>query len=216
VLTLGFLMLASLVVSAGLSALGNWVNTLFPGAQAVMMIANIVISIVLLSAVFAAIFKLLPDTPIAWRDVAIGAVVTAVLFTIGKTLIGLYIGTTHVASGFGAAGSLIVMLVWIYYSSLIFLLGAEFTRAYAEQHGSHVKSAEPALAAQSPQREGEPEPTTSAALPSAVLLADIEMTRGNIDETWRQIRARIPTRPCRTRRAAAHHGFRSRWPASLS
>lgn len=193
VLTLGFLMVVSLVVSAALSALGHWVEGLFAGAQVAMIALNFVISLALLSAVFAAIFKLLPDTPIAWRDVAIGAVATALLFTIGKTAIALYIGKTHIASGFGAAGSLIVMLVWIYYSSLIFLLGAEFTRAFAEQQGSHAGEGEPAAAAAA-AAEAKPaaEPAPATPLPSEILLARTDIARANIDETWRQIRARIP------------------------
>ena len=137
ILTLGFLMLVSLVISAGPTAVGNYLNALFPGAQILLSIANFVVSLVLLAAVFAAIFKILPDKQIAWRDVAIGAIATALLFLVGKSLIGLYIGSSHIASGYGAAGALIVLLVWLYYSSLIFLLGAEFTRAYAEAQGSY-------------------------------------------------------------------------------
>src|SRR5438105_5626767 len=138
VLTLGFLMLVSLVISAGLAALGHWVEGIFPGAKLLMAVVNFVVTLVLLAAVFAAIYKFLPDKPIAWADVAVGAVVTAWLFTIGKSLIGLYIGQANVAESYGAAGSLIVILVWIYYSTLTFLFGAEFTRAYAERHGSHA------------------------------------------------------------------------------
>jgi membrane protein len=123
IVTLGFLMLVSLVISAGLAAVGNYLNALFPGAHVLLTVANFVLSLVLLAAVFAAVFKVLPDKQIAWRDVVIGALATALLFTIGKSLIGLYIGSSHIASGYGAAGSLIVLLVWIYYSSMIFCLG---------------------------------------------------------------------------------------------
>ncbi len=179
VLTLGFLMLVSLVISAGLTAVGTYVDSLFPGAHALMMVATFVISLALLSVLFAAIFKLLPDQPIAWRDVAIGAFVTALLFTIGKTAIGLYIGSSQVASGFGAAGALIVLLVWIYYSSLIFLLGAEFTRAYAQLQGSHAEaSAGDPVAAPTP--------------PIDILALEAALTRQDIDATWRLIRARVP------------------------
>jgi membrane protein len=102
-----------------------------------MSLLNSAISFVLISALFAAIYKILPDTPIAWRDVAVGSAATAILFTAGKSLIGLYIGSTSVASSYGAAGALLIILLWIYYSTQIFLLGAEYTRAYAETRGSH-------------------------------------------------------------------------------
>ena len=97
---------------------------------------NLVVSLVVVSALFALIYKFLPRTKIGWHDVWIGATVTAVLFALGKFLIGLYIGKSSVASGFGAAGSLVVVLVWVYYSAQIFLLGAEFTWVYAFRHGS--------------------------------------------------------------------------------
>src|SRR5207302_7706681 len=138
VATLGFLMLVSLVVSAGLTALGSYLSDLFPGGRLLMSVLNSTISLVLISALFAAIYKILPDKPIAWWDVAIGSVVTAILFTIGKSLIGLYIGSSGVASSYGAAGALLILLLWVYYSAQIFLLGAEFTRAYAQAHGSHA------------------------------------------------------------------------------
>jgi membrane protein len=137
VFTLGFLMLVSLVVSAALTALGDYLSGLFPGAGFLMSILNCTISLLLISALFAAIYKILPDTPIAWRDVAVGSVATAILFTVGKSLIGLYIGSTSVASSYGAAGALLIILLWVYYSTQIFLLGAEYTRAYAQNHGSH-------------------------------------------------------------------------------
>src|SRR5436853_2926894 len=143
VMTLGFLLLVSLAVSAGIAAVGHWVDGIFPGAKVLMAVVNFVITLALLSAVFAAIYKFLPDKPIAWRDVAVGAVATALLFTIGKSLIGLYIGRANIAASYGVAGSLIVILVWIYYSTLTFLLGAEFTRAYAQRFGSHAAQPEP-------------------------------------------------------------------------
>jgi membrane protein len=143
VVTLGFLMLVSLAVSAGLTALGSYLSDLFPGAHFLMSLLNGVVSLIFISALFAAIYKILPDKPIAWRDVGVGAVVTAVLFTIGKSLIALYIGSSNVASSYGAAGALLIMLLWVYYSAQIFLLGAEFTRAYAEEHGSHAAQAAP-------------------------------------------------------------------------
>src|SRR4029078_6058077 len=95
-----------------------------------------VVSLALLAVLFAAIYKALPDRRLEWRDVLIGAVVTALLFTIGKSVIGWYIGSSAVASSYGAAGGLIVLLLWVYYSVQIFLLGAEFTKIYANRHGS--------------------------------------------------------------------------------
>jgi membrane protein len=131
VLTLGFLMIVSLVVSAGLAALGGYMEARFSGAHAAMAVANFVISLLVLSVLFAAVYKILPDTPIAWRDVIVGSLVTALLFMIGKSLIGIYIARSHLASSYGAAGALIVVLAWIYYSAQIFLLGAEFTKVFA-------------------------------------------------------------------------------------
>jgi membrane protein len=131
VAALGFLLMISLVVSAGLTAFGNYLNSLFPFGALVLSILNVVVSLLLISLLFAAIYKVLPD--LQWRDVILGAVVTAVLFTIGKALIGWYIGSSAVASSYGAAGALIVLLLWVYYSAQIFLLGAEFTKVFT--HG---------------------------------------------------------------------------------
>ncbi len=136
VATMGFLMLVSLVISAALTGLGNYLNAIWPGIQTVLIIANFVITFVIISAMFTAIYKLLPDRVLRWRDVIVGAIATALLFTVGKTLIGIYIATSAVASTYGAAGALIIVLLWIYYSSVIFLLGSEFTKAWAAHHGS--------------------------------------------------------------------------------
>jgi len=129
VATLGFLLLVSLVVSAALTAFGNYLNSVLPFGELILSLLNTVVSLVLISVLFAAIYKILPDRRLEWRDVAVGAVVTAILFTIGKSLIGWYIGSSAVASSFGAAGALIVLLLWVYYSAQIFLLGAEFTKS---------------------------------------------------------------------------------------
>ncbi len=136
VATLGFLLMVSLVISATIAAMQTYLGGFLPEIALLIRVLNFVISFVLIAVLFAAIYKLLPDRQLRWRDVGMGAVVTALLFDIGKTLIGLYIGSTATASSFGAAGALAVVLLWVYYSSQIFLLGAEFTRAYAEQHGS--------------------------------------------------------------------------------
>jgi membrane protein len=141
VAALGFLLMVSLVVSAGLTAFGNYLNSVLPLGKLILTVLNGVVSLVLISVLFAAIYKVLPDRQLEWRDVIVGAVVTAVLIIIGKLLIGWYIGSSAVASSYGAAGALIVLLLWVYYSVQIFLLGAEFTKVYANRHGS--KQGEP-------------------------------------------------------------------------
>jgi membrane protein len=136
ILAIGFLLLVSLVVSAALSALGSWWAPMFGGWEILLQLVNFIVSLVVVTALFAMVYKFLPRAKIGWHDVWIGATATALLFTLGKSLIGLYIGKSSVASGFGAAGSLVVVLVWVYYSAQIFLLGAEFTWVYTFRHGS--------------------------------------------------------------------------------
>jgi membrane protein len=135
VAALGFLLAVSLVVSAGLTALGTTLNAVLPFGAILLSVVNFLVSFLLLALLFAAIYKVLPDRAIAWRDVVMGAAVTALLFTIGKSLIGWYLGSSAVASSYGAAGGLIVLFFWVYYSTQVFLLGAEFTRAYATSRG---------------------------------------------------------------------------------
>lgn len=137
VLAVGFLLIVSLLISAVMQAINNYMTGLVPLPAFVGPLAGL-FSIVLLTVLFALIFKILPDAQIGWRDVWIGAAVTALLFTIGKSLIGLYLGTSSIASSFGAAGALILILVWIYYSTTIFLLGAEFTKVYAVKYGCGI------------------------------------------------------------------------------
>jgi membrane protein len=151
ILAIGFLLLISLVVSAGLSALGSWWAPMFGGWEILLQVVNFVVSLVVVTLLFAMIYKFLPRAKIGWHDVWIGAAATALLFTLGKFLIGLYIGKSSVASGFGAAGSLVVVLVWVYYSAQIFLLGAEFTWVYAFRHGS--RRGEQKVASTSARRE---------------------------------------------------------------
>ncbi|MER9233950.1 YihY/virulence factor BrkB family protein [Mesorhizobium sp. M0622] len=136
VAALGFLLLVSLVVSAAISALGEVINAYLPFGTIILSAINGIVSFALITLLFAAIYKVLPDRSLQWRDVGIGAVVTGFLFTIGKSLIGWYIGTSAIASSYGAAGALLVVLLWVYYSAEVFLLGAEFTRAYSVRHGS--------------------------------------------------------------------------------
>jgi membrane protein len=136
VAALGFLLLVSLIASAAISALSDFINVYLPFGTIILNVINAIVSFSLISVMFAAIYKVLPDRSLEWRDVGIGAVVTAALFALGKSLIGWYIGTSAIASSYGAAGGLLVILLWVYYSSEIFLLGAEFTRAYSVRHGS--------------------------------------------------------------------------------
>jgi len=138
ILGLGFLLLVSLVVSAALAALGKWWGPLFGAWELILETINFIVTFVIVTLIFAMIYKSLPRVSIDWRDVWIGATVTALLFTVGKLLIGLYLGRTGIASAFGAAGSLVVLLVWVYYSAQIFLLGAEFTWVYTHRHGSRA------------------------------------------------------------------------------
>jgi membrane protein len=131
VAALGFLLLVSLVVSALLAAFGNQLNAVLPFGKIILSLINLLVSFTLIAVLFAAIYKILPDRPLAWRDVILGAVVTSMLFTAGKSLIAFYIGSSATVSSYGAAGALIAVLLWVYYSAQIFLLGAEFTKAYA-------------------------------------------------------------------------------------
>ena len=139
VLGIGFLLLASLVISAALSALGEYIGTRWPVADIWLEVINFVISFVVITLLFSMIFKFLPEVNIAWRDVWLGAAVTSALFTLGKFLIGLYLGRSEVGNTFGAAGSLAILLIWIYYSAQILFLGAEFTQVYANRYGSKIE-----------------------------------------------------------------------------
>jgi len=132
---IGFLLIVSLVASAALAALQKWWGPVFSDWAAASII-EVVLSFLVTTVAFAMIYKIVPRVPIHWKDVWIGAATTSLLFTVGKLLIGVYIGRSGIASGFGAAASLVVVLVWVYYSAQIFLLGAEFTRAYAHKFGS--------------------------------------------------------------------------------
>jgi membrane protein len=132
----GFLLLVSLLASAALAALWTWVEGMLPAAAALLGAAGFLVSFALTAALFAAIYKVLPDRRLEWRDVIVGAVGTALLFNLGKALIGWYIGGSGMAKSYGAAGALVVVLLWVYYSAQTFLLGAEFTRAWAGLEGS--------------------------------------------------------------------------------
>lgn len=138
VLGTGFLLLVSLVLSAALAAFGKLFLSWLPGQEAVLHVADLAVSFGVITLLFAMMFKLLPDAKIAWRDVWVGAGLTSLLFTIGKFLIGLYLGKADIGSAYGAAGSLVILLVWVYYSSQILLFGAEFTSVYANRYGSRI------------------------------------------------------------------------------
>lgn len=135
VFAVGFLLLVSLLVSAALAALDTYFGHRFPAYVVLGQVLNIVVSLGVITLLFAMIYKALPDVKLGWRDVWLGGFVTSVFFTIGKFLIGLYLGTSSMASSYGAAGSVVVLLLWVYYSSQIILLGAEFTRAWVEYGG---------------------------------------------------------------------------------
>jgi membrane protein len=140
VLSIGFLLLVSLVVSASLNALSGWVREHLVAAPVLWQGIEVAFSLLVVTLLFGLIYRFLPDVRLAWRDVWVGAVITAALFSIGKFLIGLYLGHSTTASRYGAAGSVVVLLLWVYYSSQVMLLGAEFTRVYVQHHG---KTAQP-------------------------------------------------------------------------
>jgi membrane protein len=138
VLGVGFLLLVSLVLNACLAAMGKFFGGLLPAPESVLQVAISLFSFVVITILFAAIYKLMPDVRLQWSDVSVGASFTALLFTVGKYLIGLYLGKASFGSTYGAAGSLVIVLVWVYYSSQLFFLGAEFTKIYAEKFGSRL------------------------------------------------------------------------------
>lgn len=139
VLGTGFLLLVSLVISAALSAVGHFLETLTPGAQIIGQIISFIVSLLVIAAVFMLLFKFLPDVKITWKDVWIGGLVTAILFTVGQIGLSIYLSSGAVGESFGTAGSLVVVLVWIYYSTQILFLGAEFTQVYTNRYGSRVR-----------------------------------------------------------------------------
>jgi membrane protein len=138
VLAVGFLLLVSLVVSAWLAAVGHFFGEILPIPEAVLHFLNLILSFVVIAFLFGMIYKVLPDVRLQWGDVAIGAAVTSLLFSLGKLLLGLYLGKSTLASSYGAAGSFVIVLVWVYYSAQIFFLGAEVTRMYTLQFGSRL------------------------------------------------------------------------------
>jgi membrane protein len=145
VLGVGFLLLVSLVVSAGLAAAGKVLSGALPGGEALWSGINFVVSFGIITTLFAFIYKVVPDVTVRWSDVWVGAAVTALLFTLGKIGIGLYLGKSTVASAYGAAASVVVITVWVYYSAQILFLGAEFTQVYARTFGSRIEPSKNAI-----------------------------------------------------------------------
>jgi membrane protein len=139
---IGFLLLVSLVVSAGLSAAGKWFASAMPGGEELWHAINFIVSFAVIAALFTLMFKYLPDVKIAWKDVWLGGALTALLFAVGKFVLGMYLGRSSVSSAYGAAGSLVVVLLWVYYSAQILFFGAEFTQVYANRFGRKLEPAE--------------------------------------------------------------------------
>ncbi|HEY5741242.1 MAG TPA: YihY/virulence factor BrkB family protein [Terrimicrobiaceae bacterium] len=148
ILVVGFLLLVSLLLTAAIALVGEWFGGMVPGMEALIQVLNSLLSLAVITLLFAMLFKFLPDAKIAWHDVWIGAFITAALFTVGKFALGFYLGKSGIGSSYGAAGSLIVLLLWVYYSSQILFFGAEFTQVYANRFGSHVAPADNAVAVQ--------------------------------------------------------------------
>jgi len=139
VLGTGFLLLVSLVISAALSVVGEFLNSLTPGLQIIGQVLSFTVSLLVIAVIFMLLFRFLPDVKITWKDVWIGGLVTAILFIVGQIGLSIYLGSGAVGKSFGAAGSLVVVLVWIYYSTQILFLGAEFTQVYTNRYGSRVR-----------------------------------------------------------------------------
>ena len=146
VVGVAFLLLVSLIVSAGLTWAGQAFEHSLPGGAVVWQVLNFAISLAVVTALFALMFKTLPDVFIRWRDVWVGAAVTAGLFTLGKFGLGIYLGSAGVSSAYGAAGSIVALVIWVYYSSQVVLIGAEFTEAYARRFGSRIRPDDHAIA----------------------------------------------------------------------
>lgn len=166
ILGIAFLLMVSLVLSAAISALGHWWSSAFVGWEVLLQVVNLAVGFALTTGVFAMIYKLMPRVDVRWHDVWLGAATTAALFTVGRFLIGLYIGKSGIASGFGAAGSIAIVFVWVYYSAQIFLLGAEFTWVYAKTFGSMRDLPEsaktPAIVPRADVGSGSPEPESAS------------------------------------------------------
>jgi len=145
ILVIGFLLLVSLVISSVVTGFSGYLQGLMPGLDALTQLINFVVSFGMITLLFALIYRFLPDVRIAWGDVWFGSAITALLFSLGKFLIGLYLGNSSIGSAYGAAGSVIVLLVWVFYSAQILFFGAEMTQVYARRHGSQIQPNEYAI-----------------------------------------------------------------------
>lgn len=161
VLAVGFLLLVSLMVNVWISALGEYSASILPAHESILHLLNALVSFVIITGLFAAIYKVMPDIRLEWHDVLLGAAVTSVLFTVGKLLIGIYLGKVSFASTYGAAASIVVFIIWVYYSGQIFFLGAEFTKIFANRYGSapnrHPEGRVVDAAGQPPERQSSPD-----------------------------------------------------------
>jgi membrane protein len=151
VLAVAFMLLVSLIVSAALAAVGRMLSDSLPGGELLWQVLNFLLSLGVITVLFALIFKFVPDAKVRWRDVWMGAAVTALLFSIGKMLLGLYLGKSTVASTYGAAGSVVAFVVWVYYASQILFIGAEFTQVYSRASGTPIQPAKGAVFADEAQ-----------------------------------------------------------------
>jgi membrane protein len=163
VLTIGFLLLVSLVLTAGISALGKYVGNYLPAFEAISQVLNFVVSFGVIAVLFAFIFKYMPDVRMPWKDVWVGAVITSLLFALGKLGLGMYLAKSTTADAFGAAGSLVVVLLWVYYSAQILFFGAEITQVYARQRGSKVVPTKHAKLKEPEDQRKEPSTTEQGA-----------------------------------------------------
>ncbi|WP_293870400.1 YihY/virulence factor BrkB family protein [Flavobacterium sp.] len=173
---LGFLLIVSLLVNGALLALSSWLKNYFPDVTLIVFqIVNIVISFTVIMTLFGVIFKVLPDAKISWKDVKSGAFFTACLFMLGRFLIGIYINYTSTGSAYGAAGSLIVILVWVYYTAAILYFGAEFTRVYAEYMGARIEPADYAVYVEQYEKERDVEILPDTAKPDSEVIVNPEL-----------------------------------------
>ena len=188
VLVIAFLLLATLVASAALAAIGKWLGDVLPIPLVVLQAMNLVVSFAIITLLFAAIYKVLPDVRLSWQDVWAGAAMTSLLFTLGKFALGMYLGRSAAASVYGMAGSVIVIMLWVYYASIIFLLGAEFTQVYARQWGTEIQPsalAEPASRATSARRRLRDKGSSRRGRDDVDDISREAIEARAADETWR-------------------------------
>ena len=199
VLAFGFLITVSLLLSTAISALGKWWAPMFGSSEAVAHAFDFLVSFASVTVAFALIYKFIPRTPVRWHDVWIGAAVTSALFAVGKMALGVYLGKSSVGSSFGAFGSLVVVMVWVYYSAQIFLLGAEFTRVYAEQWGSRRETA------RSPASASESASASASVGALHVEAANDPEREAARERVWVAAAASLARRPPQRKRTPAKH-----------